>query len=257
MMMNLTVVSTGIWLCLIALFHSRVFCLKKRAKGANEKTFLKENVIIFNSTVLEQAQYYKDLYHIEMTVADIAFLMKELSLVKSAYFEFGMGAQTSMSCEFALKYNFILYAVHSSSDTIDEISNDPCLRQLIEDGQANLLKIDIGITGKYGVPLNSNDTENFHFYSDAINRIRTHVDLILVDGRFRIASVLKSLIKFPNSRILLHDYYEPYHYRVYSPVRNYAYVMESSDTFVRLRRKEEISDDMIKLGLPKFANRIQ
>jgi hypothetical protein len=256
-MMQLSVVSTGIWLCLIALFHSGVFCLKKKAKGANEKTFLKENIIIFNSTVLEQAKYYKDLYHIEMTVADIAFLIKELSLVKSAYFEFGMGAQTSMSCEFAKKYNFILYAVHSSSDTIDEISNDPCLRQLIEDGQANLLKIDIGITGKYGVPLNSNDTENFHFYSDAINRIRTQVDLILVDGRFRIASVLKSLIKFPNSRILLHDYYEPYHYRVYSPVRNYAYVMESSDTLVRLRRKEEISDDMIKLGLPKFANRIQ
>jgi hypothetical protein len=219
---------------------------------------LRENKIAyFNITQITEAVYYKRKFRIDMTTNEVAFLMKELSLVKSAYFEFGMGAQTLMSCEFAQKYNFSLYAVHSSSDIVDELASKACLCKMIEDGQAKLMKIDIGKTGKYGLPLNStNSRENFHFYSDAINHILKPVDLILVDGRFRIASILKSLIKFPNARILLHDYYEPYHYRVYSPVRNYAYVLESSDTFVRLRRKEEITDDMIRENLPTYSKNV-
>jgi len=220
-------------------------------------SFIRENQVAFNTTQITGAGYYKREFKIEMTTNDVAFLMKELSIVKSAYFEFGMGTQTLMSCEFARKYNFNLYAVHSSGDTVDELASTPCLKQLVEDGQANLLKIDIGKTGKYGLPLNSTDSrENFYRYSDAINHVRKEVDLILVDGRFRIASILKSLIKFPNARILLHDYYEPYHYRVYSPVRHYAYVMESADTFARLRRKEEITDEMIQQNLPIYFKNV-
>ena len=232
----------------------------KKVGGVNRDhvPMLRENQItFFNDTQITEAVYYKRKFRIEMTTNDVAFLMKELSLVKSAYFEFGMGAQTSMSCEFAQKYNFSLYAVHSSSDTVNELASKPCLSKMIDNGQAKLLKIDIGKTGKYGIPLNLNNRENFHFYSDAIYNIRKHVDLILVDGRFRIASVLKSLIKFPNSRILLHDYYEPYRYRIYAPVRNYAYVLESSDTLVRLHRKDEITDDMIRQKLPTYSKNVQ
>lgn len=75
-------------------------------------------------------------------------------------------------------------------------------------GALNYTCIDIGPTKLWGHPLPTSNTSLFKRYPDAIaNFNERHFDVVFVDGRFRVACVLRALwFTDKSSVVLLHDY---------------------------------------------------
>lgn len=71
----------------------------------------------------------------------------------------------------------------------------------------NIRCADVGIVGDWGRPLNYQKRSNFHEYTDWIWEQSITPDMVLIDGRFRVACFLTCLLKAPKgTRIIFDDY---------------------------------------------------
>lgn len=133
-----------------------------------------------------------------------------LSCLKKAkqYFEFGSGGST-------------VWAV-AQGLTVQGIESDPIWVQALQDklGQQCQVKVaDIGPTGNWGYPLNTEHSENFPRYSQAILEHEQSFDLILIDGRFRVActmAAIQHIAKYQtqdSTFIFIHDFWNRPQYR--------------------------------------------
>lgn len=209
-----------------------------------------ENVITFNSTELHEAQKYKTIVAIHMGIKEVAMFIRKLKTIKNNYFEFGVGGSTELACLISesLTSKFNIYAVDSVEEWINKVKEKSCIKNMLINNKINFTLINTGKVGAFGVPLEHDKKSLYPSYSNAIKQLHNEsipIDLILVDGRFRQSCVLNSLLVYPNAEVLIHDFYEPSHHRNYKHLQQYAYVLESADTLVHLKRKD-LSDEYIK-----------
>lgn len=133
-----------------------------------------------------------------------------LSCLKKAkqYFEFGSGGSTVWAVEQGL--------------TVQGIESDPTWVQALQDklGQQCQVKVaDIGPTGDWGYPINSEHSDNFPRYSQAILDYQQSFDLVLIDGRFRVACTMATIQHISkhntqdSSIIFIHDFWNRLQYR--------------------------------------------
>ncbi len=73
--------------------------------------------------------------------------------------------------------------------------------------RAEVIHIDLGPVGKRGRPKSLNRAGLFHTYFDAVFEGGFSPDVILVDGRFRVACFLTALLKSPEGTIIVFDDY--------------------------------------------------
>lgn len=67
--------------------------------------------------------------------------------------------------------------------------------------------VDIGPLGRWGSPLTFASRKNFKAYADSIWRHEEKPDLVLIDGRFRVACLFVSLLNANvGTKILFDDY---------------------------------------------------
>jgi hypothetical protein len=198
---------------------SQLFCNRAELVGITEQ----EKMLVTNVTML-------------MTLSERVMLLRELSKVQS-YFEYGSGGSTEIACKFpSLQYATLdnNFAFLSSL-----VSNSSCLQKGITDGRLFAQYIDIGPIGDFGNPT-TNDTSLWHTYPSAIlNHPGSRPELVLIDGRFRVASAMVSLLAVDrNTKILFHDFFNrPHYYRIL----NYVDVLDCVDTLVILKRKATIN----------------
>jgi len=210
-----------------------------------------ENIITLNSTELIEAHKYKSFVPIHMTIKEVAMFIRKLKLIKNNYFEFGIGGSTELACLISetLPSKFKIYAIDSSQEWINKVKEKPCIKKMINNNNINFTLTHTGKVGAFGTPLEFHMQSHFPSYSNSIIALYNQsipVDLILVDGRFRQSCVLNSLLVYPYAEILIHDFYEISHYRYYKNLQQYTYVLESVDTLVHLKRKDNLSDEYIK-----------
>jgi hypothetical protein len=74
-------------------------------------------------------------------------------------------------------------------------------------------------------------------------------DLVLVDGRFRVACVFQALLTVPTARILVHDFWQRPAYHI---VLQYTTVLDRADTMVLLQRLPSVEDAAIEAQLKKY-----
>lgn len=75
--------------------------------------------------------------------------------------------------------------------------------------------IDVGSVGDWGRPLGYTHRHSFWDYIDGIWNDKAKPDLVLVDGRFRVACFLNTIVKCQhNTRILFDDYRDRKNYHV-------------------------------------------
>ena len=82
------------------------------------------------------------------------------------------------------------------------MEHDHCIKEGIKNKRINLNHVDIGPLKEWGNPLNEESKFKWHNYSEAIISVAktNNIDLVLVDGRFRVACILTSLlVTGPNS----------------------------------------------------------
>jgi hypothetical protein len=127
------------------------------------------------------------------------------------YLEYGSGGSTVAAYTSGSVDNII--SIDSDERWLSKLKIE--LNKVPIQTKSNVFTIhcNIGSVGDWGIPKDSTEFKNYWLYSSAPwNLAQEHLlnpDLILIDGRFRVASFLFSLISAREySRILFDDYFD-------------------------------------------------
>ena len=127
----------------------------------------------------------------------------------SCYLEYGAGGSTLYATRIGARH---VVSVDSSKDWIDAVQ-----QRLSGVACVDLLYCDIGSVGAWGRPIDNNGLYAYHDYMVApwkiVHQKSLKPQIIFIDGRFRVACFLYSLIcADPGSIILFDDYLTRKHY---------------------------------------------
>jgi hypothetical protein len=191
------------------------------------------------------------------------------------YFEWGTGGST----EFAAGHPNLelIVSVDSYQAWIATVGEIPIVKEGIASGRIGMFHVDIGPVKKLGFPTGG-DHSLYPKYRKAIVGLTERFDLILVDGRFRVACFLEAirhyvLQKWQTPTILFHDYMnrlkknagkKKMEAKWYSPeiLEKYAEKIESAETLAVFKIRSTTYDDPKLLAdldadILKVANRPQ
>jgi len=153
----------------------------------------------------------------------------------SIFLEFGAGESTV----YASKASNIskIDSVESSGVFINDlIKSNPCLTKAIDNKKLFIHKIDIGETKSWGYPKNYVKKHLWPNYSQSVFISKSEHDLVLVDGRFRVACTLISILNTPdNSIIMVHDFWNRPEYQF---LLKFLDVVDRVDTLGIFKKKE-------------------
>eukprot|EP01031_Cornospumella_fuschlensis_P024362 gene24362-29447_t len=164
----------------------------------------------------------------------------------SVYFEYGCGGSTELAC--ANNPNLEIHSIDTSDHWIKAVKENKCIQEGIEKQRVHMTWVDIGELTSFGYPATEAKKHQWPHYSESIKKLGGKVDFVLIDGRFRVASFLKSLLYTNSSKtkIAVHDFfYRPPYYGVLK----YADVVDCQDQLIILQGKphydqKELLDDL-------------
>jgi hypothetical protein len=158
------------------------------------------------------------IYSVETTMAslEINLLIEKLKVSRN-YLEFGAGYSTMVACSFT---NLNVFSFETDVNYCRYIES-----KLAEKGDfknVTVIHVDIGPTRDWGWPELNADVAKFSNYLwTPVNFMKTKhfkPDLILVDGRFRVATFFSCLLEFPGVEIMFDDYVDRDHYHIVEEV---------------------------------------
>lgn len=162
-----------------------------------------------------------------MTEQELNFLSGEMLRART-YLEFGSGNSTIMAASLP---HLRKITVVESDDTFFQanVGADENVRRAIESERLDYHYINVGETGAWGYPITTERMDLWPSYSSSVFHRKSDYDLILVDGRFRVACILQACLKCGNrSYILVHDFFNRPTYFVVLPFLN---LLNRVDTF--------------------------
>ncbi|WHO40830.1 hypothetical protein PMI04_009680 [Sphingobium sp. AP49] len=147
-----------------------------------------------------------------MEPAEAALLWECLGRA-SNYLEFGCGGST------------LLAAMCPGIKSISTVETDGAWLEKVAGAQeligapATKFHVDIGETGEWGFPVSDADAIKWPNYHVHIwDRIQIRPDMIFIDGRFRVATLLAALMHCPEASVLvIHDFWPREHYHAVLP----------------------------------------
>lgn len=121
--------------------------------------------------------------------------------------EFGAGGSTTLALKLGLSR---VIAVESDCAWIDRLRSDEAAARALSDGRLQLLHADIGPISALGAPADRGATKKWPGYAarpwSCVDL--DLLDLVLIDGRFRVACALQALLHArPNTFIAIHDFW--------------------------------------------------
>jgi len=125
---------------------------------------------------------------------------KQLATQAKVYFEYGCG-QSTIWCSFNTQVE--IFSVDTSARWAQDTMSKSCSQNM-----PHIKWVDCGVIGKWGRPTDYSLRENFKEYIlGPFMLTNNSPDLILIDGRFRVACFLNSLLRStPGTRIIFDDY---------------------------------------------------
>lgn len=161
----------------------------------------------------------------------------------TVYAEYGCGAST-VWC--ANNTTVPIIAVDSSAEWIARVRD----RSERRDG-LNTVHVDLGELGDWGRPVGYDRRSAFSDYIGAPWTYEINPDLILVDGRFRVACFLQSLVNAAEgSTILFDDYTERRQYHV---VEEFAERVAACGTMAKFVVPAKLDRDAIAQEIKAFT----
>ena len=172
------------------------------------------------------------------------------------YFEFGAGGSTCC----AIKNNIEnIESVETDNYWVSQLKKDPLVSNKLNKKKLKIHMFPLNFEWTKAISWNSNhkeylktcDKSNWHNYSKIIRKCDLKLDLVLVDGRFRVASTLETIKKVDNNCfILIHDYRQPNNtHRGYEFVEKYLDIIEHVDSLYVFKKKQNINLDEIEKDL--------
>ena len=128
------------------------------------------------------------------------------------YFEYGVGASTRWVLE---NSNSNIIAVDTDKEWINFVNIK------IDSLRTKLIWVNLGDLSKWGRPNSYKYKDNFIDYVSGVWNFKKQADVVLIDGRFRVACFFYSLLHSkPNSVIIFDDYFDrPWYHIVEEVVR--------------------------------------
>lgn len=144
------------------------------------------------------------------------------------YLEFGLGGSTLRALQ---KSKAKIYTVESSPEWIDSMRKYVVVR-FSQNRRLFIFPVHIGPLRGWGYPASKDFKQFFEKYSSSVFESidGVPIDLVLVDGRFRVACALKTILAYHENRgikIMIHDFWNRPHYHI---VLQYLEPIERADT---------------------------
>lgn len=142
------------------------------------------------------------------------YILQKLFPESVHYLEFGMGKSTALAA--ASSSIKTIDAVESGDSWLKEfIKTNPALQQEIDSGRVTVHLIDISPTRQWGNPSDTSKKHLWPNYPLAVFNRSIDWDLVLIDGRFRVASCLASILGCsPSVKICFDDFWNRPFYHV-------------------------------------------
>ena len=190
-----------------------------------------------------------------MSAAEIVVLQDLMHSGISRYLEFGSGGSTLMAIRAGIR---TIITVESDPAWAAAVRSDPEIAPRIGDGSAVVLHADIGPVASFGSPTSTASMAKWHNYLRAPwiewERRGEMPELVLVDGRFRVASCLSVLIakslsdsKDPGPIVVIHDVVPER--TSYKAVFEYFDVTQSAETLYVIKAKHNLSKLLVFTAL--------
>ena len=191
---------------------------------------------------------------IAMSQSEVALFIRYISKAAN-YFESGCGGSTMIACK-AGKPDLRVTSIDSSKEWIGIVLNSTHVAEKSAKKLLTMTPIDIGPIGAWGFPKDSSaeSKSTWHKYSKAISATGEKYDLVLVDGRFRVACLIEAYLSNPQASILVHDFFDPGHHHAYKVLLEVSEVVDRAHTLVALRRKPNASKEELVKVYDKFVN---
>ncbi|MGL4034756.1 O-linked N-acetylglucosamine transferase family protein [Kosakonia cowanii] len=172
---------------------------------------------------------------------------KYLKEAKS-YYEFGSGGSTKL----ATRHGVEVFGVESDKFWVETLHKEAGPLCKVD-------YVDIGPTKEWGYPVDETNNDKFPDYSEAIMRYENRFDVILIDGRFRVACTLNAIrhtLKHQSSKqktlIIIHDFWNRPNYHV---VLRFLDVVDSAESLgvFKIKKKIDLKHLVEKLEEYKYV----
>ena len=182
-------------------------------------------------------------------------LLKRISTSKKVILEYGSGGSTIHF----LKHDKRVYSVENSPAFYAYMKSIGFVRKAM-DKSLFYHFIDVGETHKWGKPASLHKQIEWPNYYTAvwkdIAKKESKVDLVFIDGRFRIQCCLYSIMmiaenKWNDTLILIHDFNKRKYYHVVLPFLD---EVASTRSLFAFHVKKDINLDDVKLLLSQYAS---
>lgn len=151
------------------------------------------------------------------------------------YLEYGAGGSTKLAAR-TTSLSSITTVESDPGYVAEHVGCDPAVESAIRSGRLRFMFADIGPTGMWGHPSDYSKAHLWPTYALGPCLHGYRPDLILIDGRFRVACGLLAVLHFPEATIFIHDYTLRRAYRV---LERYLTIEETIDTLVRCRARPD------------------
>jgi hypothetical protein len=168
---------------------------------------------------------------------------------RRAGLEFGCGGSTGLLLRAGLPG---LLSADSDLAWLVQVRQDPSCASAAAAGRLRLLHIDIGPTGAWGWPTEAAAMPRWPAYWRDPWEAAGPVDLVLVDGRFRVACALAGAPRLaPGAVLLVHDFWQRPSYR--GPLLRHFDLLGSAGTLALLAPRQPADAAMLAVDLAAHA----
>lgn len=175
-------------------------------------------------------------FPIELSDNERKYLQNTLiSAGGGAYLEFGSGGSTFLAL---LQTQVHIVSVESDKNWIEHLKGWKVINEATKRGALEFVSVDIGRTGEWGVPLEMEKKSLFPHYSAQVFEKYTDFDIVFIDGRFRVACLLQTLLHCPkHTKILMHDFNNrPFYHKILE----FVDFVDTCDTLAEFKIKDNI-----------------
>ncbi|HTE28575.1 hypothetical protein [Flavitalea sp.] len=182
------------------------------------------------------------------------FFFKELCKNKKTFLEYGSGGSTI----YLLNYNKIVFSVESNPDFFRYMCSINYIKRVLNKN-LHYKFVDLGPTNRWGKPI-SNDYNDYwpRYYEEIweeINPALYKVDVVFIDGRFRVCCCMYSILKaieydWREIVFVIHDFWRRTKYHV---VLDFLEEIESKENLVSFRIKDDIDVRKVRELLGEYS----